>query len=140
MSVDNRHFRIMIILADLGNNIKIRHILLQCACTISCRRQFSCLLHVFRLHGFQDFQLSGCIAAYDTKDRCHINASLTIRIWYRHTLDILNDIAATAHLHMIREFTQNFSCFGRCISNGDGFCTAQCRHQFILQYLHIIVV
>ena len=140
MAVNNGYLRIVTAFTHFSHNIKIRHILLQCACTISCRRQFSCLLHVLRLHGFQHFQLSGCIAAYDTKNRCHINTFLPVRIRYRHTLDILDNIAAASHFHMIRKFSQNFSGLGCGIGNGNGFRTSQCRHQFILQYLHVIVI
>ena len=131
--ISNLNHRAFFTGGQVDEDIQILHALLQRAGAEAQLQQTLGFPNMFVSHGLQHFQIAACITAQNAKDGGHIDALEPAGIGNGDTHDILDNVAAAAHVAPLRHPAQNLPALCGGIGNGDGFRAAHGGDQFFLQ-------
>ena len=123
-----------------GCDVEVVYILNKRAGTDFLCNQFFREGNVFGSYFTEYFQSFVSISTDDAENSCNVNSFKSAGIRNSNTFNILNDVSTQKHFYRIRKFSENLACFCRCISNGNRFCTSECRYQLLFQDVQIVCI
>ena len=87
-------------------------------------------------HRLEDLELTVGVAAEKTEHGRHLDALEAARVGHDDALDVLDDVAAAAHDHVLDGLAERATGKRRSIGQGDGLGAAQCAHEFFAEQLN----
>ena len=87
-------------------------------------------------HRLEDLELTVGVAAEKAEHGRNLDTLEAARVGHDDALDVLDDVAAAAHDHVLDGLAERATGKRRTIGQGDGLGTAQCAHELFAEQLN----
>ena len=87
-------------------------------------------------HRLEDLELAVGVATEKAENGRYLDTLEAARVGHDDALDVLDDVAAAAHDHVLDGLTKRVTGKRRTIGQGDGLGAAQCTHEFFAEQLN----